>query len=149
MLICKKQINIISLLSWVFMMTWTLVYLKFKFPSDATARFIISWRKRSTVWKVSKYGVISGQYFPVFSTNTGKYGPEITSYLDTFHAEKLWVYFQIMLRPFSWSFYQVLWHIHLNKYIIKTESQISNIVGVLTKNFRNFFIAYHYTIFTM
>ena len=28
----------------------------------------------------------SGQYFPVFSPNTGKYGPEKTPYLDTFHA---------------------------------------------------------------
>ena len=37
-------------------------------------------------WKVSKYGVISGPYFLVFSPNTGKYGPEITPYLDTFHA---------------------------------------------------------------
>ena len=33
-----------------------------------------------------KYGVISGTYFPVFSPNTGKYGPDITPYLDTFHA---------------------------------------------------------------
>ena len=40
-----------------------------------------------TVWKVCKYAVISGPYFPVFSPNTGKYGPEITAYLDTFHAE--------------------------------------------------------------
>ena len=39
-----------------------------------------------TAWKVSKYGVISGPYFPVFSPNTGKYEPEITPYLDTFHA---------------------------------------------------------------
>ena len=30
-----------------------------------------------TAGKVSKYGVISGLYFPVFSRNTGKYGPEI------------------------------------------------------------------------
>ena len=37
-------------------------------------------------WKVSKYGVISGPYFPVFGLNTGKYGPEISPYLDTFHA---------------------------------------------------------------
>ena len=29
--------------------------------------------------KLSKYGVISGLYFPVFGLNTGKYGPEITS----------------------------------------------------------------------
>ena len=39
-----------------------------------------------TAWKVSKYGVISGPYFPVFGLNTGKCGPEITPYLDTFHA---------------------------------------------------------------
>ena len=32
-----------------------------------------------------KYGVISGPYFPVFGLNTGKHGPEITPYLDTFH----------------------------------------------------------------
>ena len=49
-----------------------------------------------TAWKVSKYGVISGPYFPAFGLNTeryevfnrnaGKHGPEITPYLDTFHA---------------------------------------------------------------
>ena len=49
-----------------------------------------------TVWKVSKYGVFSGPYFPVFglnteiygvfSPNTGKYGPGKTPCLDTFHA---------------------------------------------------------------
>ena len=33
------------------------------------------------MWTVSKYGVISGP-------NTGKYGPEITQYLGTFHAVK-------------------------------------------------------------
>ena len=41
-----------------------------------------------TAWKVCKYGVISGPYFPVFSPNTGKYGPEITRYLDAFYAVK-------------------------------------------------------------
>ena len=35
---------------------------------------------------MSKYGGISGSYFPVFGLNTGKYRPEITPYLDTFHA---------------------------------------------------------------
>ena len=39
-----------------------------------------------TAWKVSKYGDFSGPYFPVFNPNTGKYGPEKTSYLDNFHA---------------------------------------------------------------
>ena len=37
---------------------------------------------------MSKYGVISGPYFPVFGLNTGKYGPERTPYLNTFHAVK-------------------------------------------------------------
>ena len=44
-----------------------------------------------TAWKVSKYGVISGPYFPVFGLNTGKYGPEITPCLDTFHAVRVLV----------------------------------------------------------
>ena len=35
---------------------------------------------------MSKYGVISGPYFPVFGLNTGKYGSEIAPYLNTFHA---------------------------------------------------------------
>ena len=35
---------------------------------------------------MSKYRVISGLYFPVFELNTRKYGPEVTRYLDTFHA---------------------------------------------------------------
>ena len=53
-------------------------------------------RSICTAWKVSKYGVISGPYFPafrlnmeiysVFSPNTGKCGPESNSYLDTFQA---------------------------------------------------------------
>ena len=61
-----------------------------------------------TAWKVSKYGVFSGPYFPAFSLNTEryfvfsfsvfslnavKYGPEKTSYLDTFHA----VYFIVFI----------------------------------------------------
>ena len=39
-----------------------------------------------TALKVSKYGVFSGLYFPVFGLTTGKYGPEKSPYLDTFHA---------------------------------------------------------------
>ena len=45
---------------------------------------------------MSRYGVLTGPYFPafglnteryeVFSPNAGKYGPEKTPYLDTFHA---------------------------------------------------------------
>ena len=40
----------------------------------------------ATAWKVSKYGVIPGLCFAVFRLNTEKYGPELTPYLDTFHA---------------------------------------------------------------
>ena len=47
-----------------------------------------------TAWKLSKYGVFSGSYFPAFRMNTeryeisneGKYGPEKAPYLDTFHT---------------------------------------------------------------
>ena len=55
-----------------------------------------------TAGKMSKYGVFSGSYFPafglnterykvreirvIFSPNEGKYGPEKSRYLDTFHA---------------------------------------------------------------
>ena len=49
---------------------------------DYSGRFLLV----ITGWKVSKYGVISGTSFPAFSPNTGKNGPEITPYLDTFHA---------------------------------------------------------------
>ena len=33
-----------------------------------------------TAWKVSKYGVLSGPYFPVFGLNTGKCGPAKSPY---------------------------------------------------------------------
>ena len=60
----------------------------------------------STAWKVFKYGIFSGPYFPafvlnteryfvslsVFSPNVGKYWPEKTPYLDNFHAVQ-WISF--------------------------------------------------------
>ena len=45
--------------------------------------------KVNTAWKVSKYGVFSGPYFPVIGLSTGKYGLEKTPYFDTFHAVKV------------------------------------------------------------
>ena len=49
----------------------------------------MSWKaltlKLDTAWKLSKYGIFSGPYFPVFIPNTRKYGPEQTPCLDTFH----------------------------------------------------------------
>ena len=39
-----------------------------------------------TAWKLSKYGVSSGPYFPVSSLYAGKYGPEKTPYLNFFQT---------------------------------------------------------------
>ena len=71
--------------------------------NDIDRILLSTYHKSDTAWKVSKYGVISGPYFPVFvlntnlfSRNTGKYGPEITPYLDTFHA--VWL-LAILLLP--------------------------------------------------
>ena len=73
--------------------------------------------KTNTAWKVSKYGVFSGPYFPAFGLNTGKYGPEKTPYLDTFHAvyyKKHWI-MKLTVRekcPYSkilWSVFSRIW----------------------------------------
>ena len=42
-----------------------------------------------TVWKVSKYGVFSGLYFPAFISNKGKYGLEKAPHLDTWMSSCL------------------------------------------------------------
>ena len=39
-----------------------------------TMRFFNTKHRGNTVWKVSKYGVFSGPYFPAFGMNTEKYG---------------------------------------------------------------------------
>ena len=55
------------------------------------SEIILPWPPYNTLlWKVSKCGVCSGPYFPVFSRNTGKYGPEKTAYLDTFIREQFY-----------------------------------------------------------
>ena len=58
-------------------------------PPEERDEILNKLRQVFTAWKVSKYGVISDPYFPVFvlnteNPNTGKYRPEITPYLDTF-----------------------------------------------------------------
>ena len=42
--------------------------------------------KNITAWKVSKYGVFCGRYFPVFGLNTGKYEPEKNPDMDDFRV---------------------------------------------------------------
>ena len=44
---------------------------------------------------MSKYGDFSGLYFSAFSPNAGKYGPEKSPYLDTFHAVATMIKFQL------------------------------------------------------
>ena len=49
----------------------------------------------------TEYGEIS--YFSLFSPNAGKYGPEITLYLDTFHAViALWFFLLLVLIRNKW-----------------------------------------------
>ena len=58
--------------------------------SDVIIAVIELLSKSIIAWKVSKYGVFFGPYFPVFGLNTGKYRAEKSPYLDTFHAVHLW-----------------------------------------------------------
>ena len=61
---------------------------------DSILNTFLSESLNITAWKVSKYGIFLVHIFPlldwyyrsVFSQNAGKYGPEKTPYLDTFHA---------------------------------------------------------------
>ena len=46
----------------------------------------IQFQHNVTAWKLSKYEVVFGLYFPLFSPSTKKYGPEKPPHLDTFHA---------------------------------------------------------------
>ena len=50
-----------------------------------------------TAWKVSEYGVFSGMYFPIFSSNTGKLGLEKTPNLDNMWCMLAQNNFNIML----------------------------------------------------
>ena len=51
--------------------------------------YSFSFRKTITAWKVSKYGVFPGPYFPTFGLNTERYGVyflrTLLFYTDTFH----------------------------------------------------------------
>ena len=57
---------------------------------------------------MSKYGVISGPYFPVFSPNIGKYRPDMTPYLDTFHAVILKLFTQERVLVASYTSYTAI-----------------------------------------
>ena len=93
----------------------------------------------STVWNVSKYRAFSGPWFPhsdwiprdtkylsVFSPNAGKYGPEKTPYLETFHtvlltdtvlSELVWSTYNCSnLTQIFWNFIEWKWYRNLFNY---------------------------------
>ena len=61
------------------------------FASESKLNFLCSsiYKNQEHCVKSVKYGVIPGTYFPVLGLNTWKYGPEITLYLDNFHAVEI------------------------------------------------------------
>ena len=86
---------------------------------------------------MSKYGVISGPYFPVLGLKTGKYGPEKTPYLDTFHA----VYVLGIVSKFLFHFKTSLSVIkpvnfYSSKHLVATSMYFHQIMQPLTRGFR-------------
>ena len=77
-----NQFNEVLLKIW-HRFTYTIVIIQF---TIYTISKDFASRINFTAQKVSKYRVISGSYFPVFSPNTEKCEPEITPYLNTFYA---------------------------------------------------------------
>ena len=80
-----------------------------------------------------KYGVISGPYFPVFGLYTRKYGPEITLYLDTFHAvikfmlNQISKYLNSFFSKYQYGFRKIFTYHHcLTAMLIKWKSAIKN-----------------------
>ena len=69
-----------------------------KYLLKKSKKILQAFRLWNTAWRVSKCGVFSGPYFPVFRLNTGKYGPEKTPCLDTFHAMKISLLLKIPIR---------------------------------------------------
>ena len=78
---------------------------------------------------MSKFGVFSGPYFPVFGLKTGKYGPEKTPYLDTFHTV---FYNQPNWNPFllpsqatvtMWKYFDTMQSISFKKNVLKYNLQ--------------------------
>ena len=88
----------------------------------------------STAWKVSKYGVFFIRYFPVFGLNTGKYAPEKTPYLDTFHTVRITLTFIKLLHLFELLHIQWYCFNELNKNIVSESKQILAAAKVILLN---------------
>ena len=80
-----------------------------------------------TASKVSKYGIFSGPYFPVFSLNTGKCSSEKTSYWDTTLCCSVFLIKLVGLqaRCFPVKFAKFLKNIYFKEHLRKTASVVS------------------------
>ena len=98
---------------------------------DVQSQISNFFRESSTAWKVSKCGVISGLLFPhldwirrdmeylsIFTLNVGKYKPEKTPHLGTFHAVS---YLWIVLKNLIFAYY----------YLLQKNSNLSLLTGDL------------------
>ena len=81
----------------------------------------------------------SGPYFPVFGRNTGKYGPEITPYLDTFHTVLLYrlsstkIYVLVLLHSLNFNFHK-LWFLSLIGTMVRKKMYSPFEVYILSMN---------------
>ena len=86
---------------------------------------ILSVPAKSTAWKVSKYGVISGSYFPAVGLNTERYS-------DNFHAVKLlkngnWTFPNVCYFTWKLEFVSnILWIIACTKFQLKLTIFLAN-----------------------
>ena len=86
---------------------------------------------------MSKYGVISGLYFPVFGLNTKIYEvePEITPYLDIFHAVRV-SEFEAYYVSLSANILFVLFQIQTLVFFLSKYVKNGNILHFLDRFFR-------------
>ena len=71
---------------WLFLVKFYDFSIFFWTPLGEHLKYQLTLWEASSCVKSVQLWVISGPYFPIFGRHTGKYGPEITLYLDTFHA---------------------------------------------------------------
>ena len=75
-----------------------------------------------------RHGVFSVPYFPVFGLNTGKYGPEDTPYLNTFHS--------VLFNSLVYTYLHLLIHTYVPLYYYTNLIKLINMGNIeITKKF--------------
>ena len=77
--------------------------------SRYTTSYPLMYKTFHTAWKVSKYGVFSGPYYPVFGLNIGKYRPEKNSVCGHFSRSVTPGFFACICWFYGTRTYIVLW----------------------------------------